>query len=114
MIPNSGLEAFERTSIKIGSFLIGAIAMLISVSEKKINPKKNTDLPMVEIRDGNILMAEPSTIKKGPRNDEFKDTIHPVEVVPMFVPNKIIILSRKVIIPVSTRETVSVDTKVLD
>lgn len=59
-------------------------------------------------------MIVPNTIKNGPRKDEFIETIHAVEVVPTLVPSKIRMLSRKVITPALTKETVSVDTKVLD
>lgn len=53
-------------------------------------------------------------MKNGPKNDEFIDTIQAVEVVPILAPNKIRILSLKVIIPVLTNDTVKVDTNVLD
>src|SRR5690606_4278852 len=72
------------------------------------------DFPATEIRVGIILITVPNTIKSGPNKEESSDTIHAVEVVPTLVPNKTIILSRKVITPEFTKDTVNEDTKVLD
>src|SRR5690606_12406770 len=53
-------------------------------------------------------------MKKGPNNVDWNDTIHAVAVVPTFVPKRISKLSRNVMIPVFTKETVRDETKVLD
>src|SRR5690554_6607074 len=82
--------------------------------EKNINPKKKIDFPATEIRVGIILINVPKTIKRGPKKEDSIETIQAVEVVPTLVPNKIKMLSRNVITPVLTNETVSEETKVLD
>jgi hypothetical protein len=56
----------------------------------------------------------PKTIKKGPKNADCIETIQAVAVLPIFVPNNNKRLSRKVRIPVLTKETVREDTSVLD
>src|SRR5690606_3810730 len=61
-----------------------------------------------------MLTKVPNTMKKGPNKEDWKDTIHAVAVVPIFVPKRISRLSRKVIIHVFTNETVNDETKVLD
>lgn len=71
-------------------------------------------MPATEILFGIMLINVPKTMKKGPKKDDSIETIHAVEVVPTLVPNKIKILSRKVITPELTNETVNEDTKVLD
>src|SRR5690606_36444718 len=72
------------------------------------------DLPATEILPGIILTKVPNTMKKGPNNVDWNDTIHAVAVVPTCVPKRISKLSRNVMIPVFTKETVRDETNVLD
>lgn len=72
------------------------------------------DFPATAILVGMVLIRVPKTMKNGPRKKEFNDTIQAVEVVPTLVPNNMMMLSRKLMIPELTKETVSVETKVLD
>lgn len=72
------------------------------------------DFPATLILPGIILITVPKTKKNGPRKEDWKLAIHAVEVLPIFVPNKINKLFLKVMTFELTNVTVSEETKVLD